>query len=438
MFLALYFLSEAGAARSLPEPPTGDTGDNRMLFDIIFGCLATIFACTWVSVHPNVPPPGQGVLERTLRRLLMMLFAVVAPEIVVYFAARQFMFARQFVKEFNTIQSNGIGSKKSDTESSALDIETQRQLSSSIRQFFLWPRQFFESNRLAKVRKYKLSKTHGFFFAMGGFVSQSEFPITTLLQLRSEDAYLTAICAISEEEINDKSKGDALSKGLALLQIVWFITQCIGRQTQQLATTTLEIATIAFAVLNIFIWLLWWNKPLGVDVPIVIGSEDRGEMIPHNSISLRAKMFLGPMTGDYDSYYPEYSTSVPLFWSSGDETFNDYDTAIIVFEMIVGFVFGGIHCLGWNSHFPSSVELMMWKVAAVFTTAYPGMWAVFLYFEPKSQTVIGRVGQAIAYVGVPLYVVSRLFLLILPLSSLRDLPAGAFRQVDWTVYIPHL
>ncbi|KAJ7219854.1 hypothetical protein C8J57DRAFT_1095103 [Mycena rebaudengoi] len=43
-----------------------DSCDNinncRKLFDIVWGCLVTIFACTWVSVHPNVPPPNQGPL----------------------------------------------------------------------------------------------------------------------------------------------------------------------------------------------------------------------------------------------------------------------------------------------------------------------------------------------------------------------------------------
>lgn len=33
---------------------------------------------------------------------------------------------------------------------------------------------------------------------------------------------------VSEEEINDRSKGDILSKGIALLQISWFIVQLIA------------------------------------------------------------------------------------------------------------------------------------------------------------------------------------------------------------------
>ena len=39
------------------------------------------------------------------------------------------------------------------------------------------------------------------------------------------------------EEIDDRSKGDALSKGIALLQITWFIIQLIARRFQSLTIT---------------------------------------------------------------------------------------------------------------------------------------------------------------------------------------------------------
>lgn len=42
---------------------------------------------------------------------------------------------------------------------------------------------------------------------------------------------------ITEDEINDKSKGDALSKGFALLQLTWFVVQIITRAVQGLAIT---------------------------------------------------------------------------------------------------------------------------------------------------------------------------------------------------------
>lgn len=60
---------------------------------------------------------------------------------------------------------------------------------------------------------------------------------------------------IDEAEINDRSKGDALSKGVALLQISWFIVQLIARTRQGLAITEIELTTAALAGLNSVMYL---------------------------------------------------------------------------------------------------------------------------------------------------------------------------------------
>jgi hypothetical protein len=47
-------------------------------------------------VHPNVPAPGQNGLKLTLRKLCIMLVAIVAPELIVFFATRQLKVACRF------------------------------------------------------------------------------------------------------------------------------------------------------------------------------------------------------------------------------------------------------------------------------------------------------------------------------------------------------
>ncbi|KAJ7117540.1 hypothetical protein C8R44DRAFT_559740, partial [Mycena epipterygia] len=195
----------------------------RRLFDIIWGCLTTIFACTWVSVHPNVPPPNQGQLSLLWRRLRVMLIAILAPEIMVGFAARQFMAARRFSRAWYSFHV-----------------------------------------------EFDVSLTHGFFICMDGFVSRiGHHPIVTKKQLTNGD-YAFAIRQVEAEDISDKSKGDTLCKGVALLQGLWFVTQCLARISQHLPVTQLEVATLAFALINVFIWSLWWAKPLDVERHIVV------------------------------------------------------------------------------------------------------------------------------------------------------------------------
>ncbi|KAF7356053.1 hypothetical protein MVEN_00935100 [Mycena venus] len=269
-----------------------DINNYRKLFDIVWGCLATIFACTWVSVHPNVPPPHQSRLAVFWRRLKVMLIGIIAPEIMVGFAAMQFYVAQVLSKE------------------------------------------------------YGLSKTHGYFFCMGGFVSSTGYPVTTKKQLRNSPLgphFLQAIRNVDEEDIMDKSKGDVLSKGVALAQGLWFTTQCLAGVHQHLAVTELEVATLAFAVVNILIWLLWWDKPLDVQRPMVIGppkSPDAQPIIPHQPLWL--ERFSDAIFGYDNMNDPLSSTSVPSFWSSsmGDSL----EVGTLGITALTGTVFGAIHC----------------------------------------------------------------------------------------------
>ena len=68
--------------------------DQRTIWDILWSCLATIFACSWVSVHPNIPGPNESWRRIFLRRLELMFWAVVAPEMIITWAFRQWVGAR--------------------------------------------------------------------------------------------------------------------------------------------------------------------------------------------------------------------------------------------------------------------------------------------------------------------------------------------------------
>ena len=58
----------------------------RSELSIIWGCLATIFACSWVAVHPNIPAPSGSIF---LTRLKLMGCMLIAPELVIMWAGRQ-------------------------------------------------------------------------------------------------------------------------------------------------------------------------------------------------------------------------------------------------------------------------------------------------------------------------------------------------------------
>lgn len=88
---------------------------------------------------------------------------------------------------------------------------------------------------------------------------------------------------ITEDEINDKSKGDALSKGIAFLQLTWFVVQIITRAGQGLAITELELSTAALAGLNSLMYIFWWSKPRDVRFPVVIRTKGAEELLTKTS-----------------------------------------------------------------------------------------------------------------------------------------------------------
>ena len=88
----------------------------------------------------------------------------------------------------------------------------------------------------------------------------------------------------SEAEIDDRSKGDALSKGIALLQITWFIIQLIARRVQGLTITELELTTAVLAGLNSVMYVFWWNKPLDVRCPIIIRTKAVERMLAERPV----------------------------------------------------------------------------------------------------------------------------------------------------------
>ena len=75
---------------------------------------------------------------------------------------------------------------------------------------------------------------------------------------------------ITVAEIKDRSKGDFLSKLIAIFQTTWFILQCIARGQQGLALTELELVILTLASLNAVTYMFWWHKPLGLQDPIRI------------------------------------------------------------------------------------------------------------------------------------------------------------------------
>ena len=130
---------------------------------------------------------------------------------------------------------------------------------------------------------------------------------------------------------------------------------------------------------------------------------------------------------------------------------NQKQIVVLTYACLIGTMFGGIHCFGWNYFFPSHAELVIWRISSVCISAVPAMEAIglfSLYFGDKLEDrseffsnlldIFGGFLVSYGIVGVIPYVIARILLLVEALISLRDLPHDALLAVTWTSFLPHI
>ena len=76
----------------------------RSVWDVAWSCLATTFAVTWVSVHPNVPLLEEGKWAILRRRLFLMVLSLLAPEVMIMWAFKQWKGALKIRETINNAQ----------------------------------------------------------------------------------------------------------------------------------------------------------------------------------------------------------------------------------------------------------------------------------------------------------------------------------------------
>jgi hypothetical protein len=101
--LTSLFAESSSNATLLSTPVCICPADQRSMWDILWSCLATIFACSWVSAHPNIPGPNEFSWRIFLRRLELMFWAIVGPELIIAWAYRQWTSARYLGKLFKGV-----------------------------------------------------------------------------------------------------------------------------------------------------------------------------------------------------------------------------------------------------------------------------------------------------------------------------------------------
>lgn len=278
-----------------------------------------------------------------------------------------------------------------------------------------------------------------------------------LVALR-EAGFLKRLPYIPAAELDDKNKSDSLVRFIAVIQILSIIIQIIIRGIRHLAVSQLEIAVFAFSVCAIVIYCLNWEKPKSVQVPYTL-LQYRGDIpklvlecvavrssrksLVHSMLDFfRYLIMLGGLLGPTDDIPGSRIQNHFTINKVGAE--NDYWQVTGLF--IGGTMFGAVHVAAWDFVFPTSVERNRWQATSIICVSVPVLFLLLFqlggwigrYITNRKLESIGF-GLTVGFflVLVPLYIMSRLFLLVEIFRTLLFLPPSAYVST-WATNVPHI
>lgn len=368
------------------------TDCGRGTIDILWSCLATIFLCVWTAIHLPVPyyreEKPRTIRDRIVRsKIVPALICVLVPEVLAITAI--------------------------------IDLAGARQA----------------RNRLEDVLKRKATLTHGYFVEMGGVCLRTpsrvhhQLDVKSIEELAERSGFDVCGANVSEDTINDLGKSDPLTKTIACVQTLWFVTQVLSRLREHKAITLLEVSTSAYVLYAVIAYAAWWEKPQDCSVPVVITCSEatlRGlQPLEHAGIAGTYLEFLWAGRRWIGILIDDDGESHPL------------QTGYHIFFPCCPIIFGAIHVASWNFTLPSVCELWMWRASSLFCLAYIPLIFLPYFFGwladwPRSITTALVVCVSILYLVVRLYMIIEIFI------SLRVLPHSAYDSIQWSSFVPHI
>ena len=321
--------------------------NSRGTMDIIWSSLLTIFLCTWTAICLNLPHPKDGSFDIFCRRTKWMVWAIVAPELVLSVAIGQYASARRSVKRFRK-----LGAKKE-----------------------------------------KWTLRHGFFADMGGMLIQPKDSAPFLVNSRQlayliEKNYLECP-KITEEEIWDKSKTDTLTRILTFMQASWLMIQLLRRAILKLSTSTMELCAGAVVLCTFGTFACWLHKPSDVHTGIVLNTKattaqiliEAGDAaaVPyrHTPLDFVAKQSFTcgyDVMGFFGLRFDDRERPLRRF---PDDRFPDIGTLEKFVLLCVTLAFASFHLIGWCFTFPTRVEKVLWRVSSSIVTGAAVLYWIF-------------------------------------------------------------
>lgn len=252
-----------------------------------------------------------------------------------------------------------------------------------------------------------------------------------------------------------------------MLQVVWLIVTLIVRAARGLPSSQLELLVAAFSGCSFLIYLLFWGKPkdvgaarcvsaaryptaeeilkVALEGPSTVFHYRVGYWIPNNAVhrmSSKTPELQGPPGGEeLENVNDEFDFQPRLVF--------------IIGGAIGAVVFGAPHLAGWFFTFPTPVEQLLWRIAALMSVGLPvigvivdsGYGVLYQQFGRRKREnaslpgayqkrYLQRVSKLIWLFALP-YLVGRLYIVVEVFRCLCYLPPEAYLSI-WAASVPHL
>lgn len=418
----------------------------RGTLSLITTCMITIFLCTWVSIHPRV---YTRQLFATSHKFALFFKGVLAPEFIAVEGFQEWAQCQKMRRDCAKL-TNGQFQLVHGFYISMLALRYRTSRGNRV----IWPNQY-----------------------------------TWLLQQNLISWENHASWGLSIEDIRDKSKTDSLAKFIALVQVSWFVAQCIIRAAHALPISQLESMTLGYVPLFIVTYFFWWNKPQDIRSPSIVELpemnleqqqvfesmavsnkfDDEGL---ENQVTLWNIWYLTPRVFEKEEEDRAIQEALARSVESAREskgnlgrqvshkiTTNEehgqdlediklairkevvlahwdpelYRSKIWPLICLFGVCFGAIHLVSWNTVFPTVVEVWLWRASAFVSI---GSMIIFMHFEKVVLRWDGIV-TIISLVSVGLYFLSRILMMGEVFAALRAEDPSIYDTVQVSTYWVH-